>query len=142
MSRPGWRDLALAGLLALLPVAGFAPALLDGRLLAPGDALALHFPMRVAVWRAYQAGQWPSWNPDVFSGAPLFAAYRPGALHPLTAALFALPETTAFQALVTLSFSLAAVALFAYLRGLGASRTGAYAGAILWALGPAFLDRV
>lgn len=142
MSRPGWRDLALAGLLALLPAAAFAQALLAGRLLAPGDALSLHFPMRVAVWRAYQAGRWPSWNPDVFSGTPLLAAYRPGALHPLNAALYSLPETTAFQALVTLSVSLAAIALFAYLRRLGASRTGAYAGAILWALGPALLDRV
>jgi hypothetical protein len=142
MSRRGWRDLALAGLLALLPVAAFSPALLAGRLLAPGDALALHLPMRLAVWRAYQAGEWPSWNPDVFSGTPLLAAYRPGALHPLTAAVSALPGTTAFQVLVTVSFSLAALFLFAYLRGLGASRTGAYAGAVLWALGPALLDRL
>jgi hypothetical protein len=135
MTRHG-RDLALVGLLAILPVLAHAPAWTEGRLLGPGDGAALHFPLRVAVWRAYAAGEVPSWNPGIFSGTPLLASYRPGAFFPLTVALALLPEFAAFQVLVLVSLALAAVLLFLYLRTLGASRSGAYAGGLFFSLGP------
>ena len=113
MSRYG-RDLALLGLLAALPVVAHAPAWTQGRLLGPGDGAALHFPLRVAVWRAYEAREVPSWNPGIFSGTPLLASYRPAALHPLTAALSWWPEFAAFQLLVLVSLSLAATLLYLY----------------------------
>ena len=119
------RDLAILGLLALLPVVAHAPAWTEDRLLGPGDGTALHFPMRVAVWRAYAAREIPSWNPGIFSGTPLLASYRPGALHPLTMVLTGLPEFAAFQVLVLSSLALAGTLLYVYLRRLGASRPGA-----------------
>ena len=48
----------------------------------PGDGAALHFPLRAAVWESYRRGDLPSWNPAIFLGTPLLAAYRPGALLP------------------------------------------------------------
>jgi hypothetical protein len=102
----------------------------------------LHLPLRVAVWRAYAAAEIPSWNPGIFSGTPLLAAYRPGALHPVTFALAGLPEFTAFQVLVLSSLSLAAALLFLYLRQIGASRTGAYVSGLLFALGPLLTGRL
>jgi hypothetical protein len=92
--------------------------------------------MRVEVFRAYARGDLPSWNPGIFSGTPLLAAYRPGALHPLMPLLAPLGPFHAFQALVLLSLAAAAALTFLYLRRLGADRVGAYVGALSFALGP------
>jgi len=136
------RDLAVLGLLAVLPVLAHAPAWTQDQLLGPGDGAALHFPLRAAVWRAYEAREIPSWNPGIFSGTPLLASYRPGAFHPLMMALTTLPEFSAFQVLVLSSLSLAAVLLYVYLRRLGASRPGAFASGLLFALGPLLVGRL
>ena len=60
-------------LLAALPALALAPAVAEGRLLAPGDGTALHYPLRVEAWDAWRHGELPSWNPGVFSGVPLLA---------------------------------------------------------------------
>jgi len=103
----GRRDLLLILLLAVAPLIAYAPAWLEGRLLAPGDGAALHLPLRTEVWRAWGRGEIPSWNASVFSGAPLLASYRPGALHPLTVALTPFAPFRAFQWLVLSSLALA-----------------------------------
>ena len=89
-------------------------------MLAPRDGTALHLPLRVEVWRAYSRGELPSWNPTGFSGSPLLASYRPGALHPLMIALAPLPPLAAFQALVLLSLGAAGPLVYLYARRLGA----------------------
>ena len=123
-------------LLALLPVLAYAPALLEGRLLGPGDGAALHYPLRAEAWNAYRRGELPSWNGAIFSGTPLLAAYRPGALYPPMLALAALPPFLAFQLLVLVSLAAAGVLVFAYLRQLGAGLVGAYVGGMAFSLGP------
>ena len=129
-------DRVLALLLALLPLLAYAPAWREGRLLGPGDGTALHFPMRAEVFRAYARGDLPSWNPGIFSGTPLLAAYRPGAFHPLMPLLAPFDPFAAFQALVLLSLAATAALSFLYLKRLGAERVGAYVGALSYALGP------
>lgn len=133
---PRRRDLVLLALLAALPVIAHAPAWWEVRLLGPGDGAALHFPLRAAVWEAWRHGELPSWNHGIFLGAPLLPSYRPGALHPLMAALAALPPFAAFQALVLLSLSLSAVLAFLYVRRLGGERLGAYVAGLCFSLGP------
>jgi hypothetical protein len=123
-------------LLALAPVLALSPALLDEQLVSPGDGAFLHYPLRAAVWSAYRHGELPSWNPAIFSGTPLLAAYRPGALYPPMAALALLPPFAAFQVLVTASLAAAGMLTFLYLRRLGAGLVGAYAGGLAFALGP------
>jgi hypothetical protein len=123
-------------LLALLPLAAYAPAWATQTLLAPGDGAALHFPLRSAVWQAYRRGDLPSWNPSLFLGTPLLGSYRPGALHPLMPLLALLPDFAAFQALVLLSMALAGPLLYLYLRRLGAEPVGAYVGGLCFAFGP------
>jgi hypothetical protein len=130
------RDLGAMALLALLPALAHAPAWLDARLLGPGDGAALHYPLRTEVWGAWYRGELPSWNPWIFSGTPLLAAYRPGALHPLMALLAPLPPFVAFQVLVLLSLGAAGVLTYVYLRRLGAGRVGAYVAGLGFALGP------
>src|SRR5262249_53092262 len=124
------RDAAVLLLLAALPAVAYAPAWTAGRLLGPGDGAALHFPLRALVWDSYGKGDLPGWNPTFFVGTPLLAAYRPGALSPLMAALSPLPPFVAFQLLVVVSLSASAVLVFLYLRRLGAERVGAFVGGL------------
>lgn len=136
MSAGRWRASLLTLLLAGLPVLAHAPAWSTGQLLAPGDGAALHLPLRVAAWEALDRGEVPSWNPWAFSGAPLLAAYRPGAFHPLMAAVTPLAPFVAFQVLVLLSLALVGPLVYACARRLGAEPVGAFVAALGFALGP------
>jgi hypothetical protein len=130
------RDLPLILLLAVAPPLAYAPAWSEGRLLAPGDGAALHLPLRAEVWRAWGRGEVPSWNGASFSGTPLLASYRPGALHPLTVVLTPLAPFAAFQALVLASLALAGPLVFLYARRLGADPVGSLVAGLGFALGP------
>jgi hypothetical protein len=135
-------DLLLILLLAVSPLVAYAPAWTDGRLLGPGDGAALHLPLRAEVWRAWARGEVPSWNGSSFSGTPLLASYRPGALHPLTVALTPLAPFAAFQALVLASLALTGPLVFAYARRLGADPVGALVSGLGFALGPYLVARL
>lgn len=137
MTGPGRRrDALVIGLLALLPILAHAPAWLENRLIGPGDGAALHYPLKVAVWRALRHQSIPAWNPWIFTGTPLLASYRPGAFFPPTMLAAALPDFAAFQVLVLFSLSASAVLLYIYLRRLGAGRVGAYLSGLSFSLGP------
>jgi Bacterial membrane protein YfhO len=135
-------DVIAMALLAVLPPLAHAPAWWEGRLLGPGDGIAFHYPLKALVWEAYRRGELPSWNPTIFFGAPLLAAYRPGALHPFVIAASLLPPFLAFQLLVLTSLSLAAVLTFLYVRQLGSGILGAYAGGLFFSLGPYLVAHV
>ncbi len=130
------RDAFLLLLLAAMPALAYAPAWTARRLLGPGDGAALHFPLRALVWESYGRGELPEWNPTIFLGTPLLAAYRPGAFYPLMPALAFLPPFAAFQVLVLVSLAASAILVFLYLRRLGAERVGAFVGGLCFALGP------
>ena len=123
-------------LLATAPLVAYAPAWREGRLIAPGDGAALHLPLRVEAFRAWQRGEVPSWNASVFSGTPLLASYRPGVLHPLMLALSPLPPLVAFQLLVLVSLSLAGPLAYLYCRRLGAGPVGGLLAGLGFGLGP------
>jgi hypothetical protein len=114
------REWPLLLLLAAAPLVAYFPAWHEGRVLAPGRGAALDLPLRVEVFRAWRSGEVPSWNASIFSGTPLLASYRPGALHPLMLALAALAPFTAFQALVLVSLGLTGPLAYLYARRLGA----------------------
>ena len=81
-------------------------------------------------------GEVPSWNGAIFSGTPLLASYRPGALHPLMLALAPLAALLrvpgAGAGLARLTGPLA----YLYARRLGAGGVGALTTALGFALGP------
>ena len=134
--RAAAREIPLLLLLAAAPLLAYAPALAEGRLLAPGAGATLHLPLRVETWRAFARGELPSWNASAFCGTPLLAAYRPGALHPLMPLLALLPPLAAFQLLVLLSLALACVLTYLCARRLGAEPVGALVAALSFGLGP------
>ena len=138
-SAGSWRDAVAVTLLAAAPVVAYAPALREGRLLAPGDGAAFHLPVRTEAWRAWGRGEVPSWNSSVFAGSPLLASYRPGALHPLVLALAPVEPFAAFQTLVLASLVLAGPFAFLWTRRLGAEPVGAFVAGLGFALGPALV---
>jgi hypothetical protein len=129
-------------LLFVLPAIAHSPAWLEERLLGPDDGTFLHYPLRAEAWRALRRGELPGWNPAVFGGTPLLAAYRAGALYPLMPVLSPLPPFLAFQLLVLFSLGAAGVLSFLYLRRLRAHAVGAYVGALGFALGPYLVDHL
>ena len=141
MSRRVRQALVLA-LLFVLPAAAHAPAWWEERLLGPGDGTYLHFPLRAEAFRDWRRGELPTWNPAVFSGAPLLAGYRAGVLYPLMPALSAFSPFVAFQLLVLLSLGGAGVLSGLYLRRLGANLVGAYVGGLAFALGPYLVNHL
>jgi hypothetical protein len=140
--RLGRRESLVLLLLAAAPVLAYAPALWAGRMLAPREGAALHLPLRIEVFRAYARGELPTWNPTAFSGTPLLASYRPGALHPLMVALAPLPPLAAFQALVLFSLALTGPLVYLYARRLGAETKGALLAALGFCLGPYLVARL
>ena len=137
-----WRDGVAVTFLAVAPLLAYAPALREGRFLAPGDGAAFHLPIRTEVWRAWRRGEVPSWNPSIFSGTPLLASYRAGALHPLMLALAPLEPFAAFQSLVLVSLGLAGPFAYAWTRRLGADPVGAFVAGLGFALGPALVTHL
>ncbi len=138
----GRRESLLLLLLAAAPTVAYSPALRAGRILAPREGVALHLPLRLEVWHAYAHHELPTWNPTVFSGTPLLASYRPGALHPLMLALVPVPPLVAFQALVLLSLGAIGPLAFLYVRRLGAESRGALLAALGFVLGPYLVARL
>ena len=84
------REILLLLFLAAAPALAYAPAL-QRRTAARPAARAPRCTCRCASRCSARtpAGELPSWNAAAFSGTPLLAAYRPGALHPLMPALAA-----------------------------------------------------
>ncbi|HZO08808.1 MAG TPA: hypothetical protein VFC77_05485, partial [Myxococcota bacterium] len=96
----------------------------------------MHLPLRSEVFRAWQRSEVPSWNESAFSGTPLVASYRPGALHPLMLALAPLPSLIAFQLLVLISLALTGPIAYLYARRLGAGPVGALTTGLGFGIGP------
>ena len=136
------RSFVFLALLLVLPALAYSPYWWEGRLLGPGDGAALHYTLRSLVWDAYRGGELPAWNPTIFLGTPLLAAYRPGALFPAMPVLALLPSFAAFQALVLVSLAAAGTLVFFYVRRLGAEPVGAYVAGLCFALGPYLVGHV
>lgn len=87
-------------------------------------------PLRELFLRALQSGRWIAWNPYSYEGAALLPTLYPPDLLQL---LWVGPVTASW--LLTLHFPLAALAMYLLARELGASRPGACAAGLVYALG-------
>lgn len=122
---PGERRRA-AAVLGIFVLVLFAPALLDGRVLAPaGDGTLYYYPLRVHVSQQLVRGIAPLWNPSAFDGFPLLADSEAGVFYPPNLLFLVLPPPLAMNLVVLSSFWLAALFTFLYARAVGASFSGA-----------------
>jgi len=150
-----------AAVLILLPLCLTGRALVTGRVYAPID-LAYHFdplasmatragierianplPSDVAVqfvpWNAalrlsIAHGQWPLWNPFELSGNVLAAAAQSAPFHPVTLLGLLIPAPDAFGFMASMTYFLAALGMFLFLRNLELRQLPSLFGAAGWAL--------
>ena len=132
-------DLLSLAILTVLPLIWFGPVLFTGKTLLPYDNLYQFEPWRTlqpdisphngllsdlvlenAVWklhvrRTLQQLELPLWNPQLFSGAPFFAAGQSSAAYPLSVLFYLLPIEAAYGWFTAIQLAIAGVN--AYLLG-------------------------
>src|SRR5262245_29453308 len=122
-------------LFVLLPLLLLLPVLRPGQCLFGEDFIAANYHVRGTVGRALSEGRLPVWDSYVMCGTPLLAAMHAGVLYPLTWPVIFISPGPYWTLSVWIHLALAGVFAFAWLsRGLGLSRGGALAGALLFML--------
>ena len=84
----------------------------------PGDDLTQNFPLRVLAGREIRGGHLPLYDPYIWSGAPLLAGWNAGAAYPLTFLFAVLPATAAWTANLIITWAVAGLGMFCFLRAL------------------------
>lgn len=136
--RPVWRErVSVPLLLLVLPFFFFWPETLGWRGLGDQDALFWFFPAYQFVVTQVKSGGWPLWNPDLYSGIPLFSLWQAGMLDPLNWVHLLVkggPTTRTLTVSLQLAFSLALLTTYGYARVIGLSRRAALLSSIIYAL--------
>ncbi|MGC9394475.1 MAG: oligosaccharide flippase family protein [Anaerolineae bacterium] len=150
---PVWSNLAIIGILLILPLLLFAPVVLGDKTLLPVDALYTIEPYRAAAeslgvtgvqnglltdlilqnypWKrflttALARRELPLWDPYIFAGHPFLANGQHAGLYPLTWIFFVLPLPRAFGVFIALQLGLAGISMYIFARTIGANRLGAF----------------
>ena len=150
-----------AAVLILLPLCLTGRALVTGRVYAPID-VAYHFdplasmasrvgveqianplpsdvtvqflPWNAALRSSIAHGQWPLWNPFELSGNVLAAAAQSAPFHPVTLLGLLIPAPDALGFMAAMTYFLAALGMFLFLRNLELRQLPSLFGAAGWAL--------
>ncbi len=131
--RAGDRRTVLAlAFVALVSIAPFARGLLGARTFYFRDLASIFIPVRTVAAEALGQGQLRYWNSLDHEGVPV---PHPPLSYPIDALQALFPGPFAVTLLLALHVPLAALALFALARALGASRVGAAGGGLVYALG-------
>jgi hypothetical protein len=118
---PGWRwpgEATAVLLLLMLPVLVYGVPALLGHPVLPGDDLTQNFPLRVLAGQEIRSGQLPLYDPYIWSGAPLLAGWNAGAAYPLTLLFAVVPPVAAWTLNMILTWAIAGLGMFAFLRAL------------------------
>jgi hypothetical protein len=123
------------GILLLLPLIYFFPAVFGQKLLAIGDGWSYSLQLRILIGRMIAQGIWPLWNSHIFAGSPLLASIQPGALYPPNWLFAVLSPIAAMNAVVILTYHLALIGSYLYVRRIGVGRAGAVIAGTIFAFG-------
>ena len=138
-----WTGDALAViLLVALPALVFGVPALLGHAVLPGDDLTQNFPLRVLAGHQLRSGQLPLYNPYVWSGAPLLGGWNAGAAYPLTVLFAVLPATAAWTLNMIITWAVAGLGMFAFLRALRLACVPSLLGALSFAFAGAMSAQV
>jgi hypothetical protein len=119
-ARARWRrgDAWAVAILIALPVLVFGVPALLGHSVLPGDDLTQNLPLRVLAGRQIRSGHLPLYDPYIWSGAPLLAGWNAGAAYPLTLLFAVLPPTAAWAVNMIITWAVAGLGMFCFLRAL------------------------
>jgi hypothetical protein len=126
------RTILALGLVSLASLAPFARGLLAAQCFYFRDLASIFIPVRGFAAAALAHGQLRYWNPFDHEGIPL---PHPPLSYPIDALQALFPGPFAVTLLLALHVPLAALALFALARALGASRVAAAGAGLVYALG-------
>jgi hypothetical protein len=140
-------DLLSLAFLGLIVVAFFWPLVFAGHWIphGGGDLVSFLWPMYRFSARSLRAGEFPLWNPHLYSGAPYVADNQSGVFYPvnlLAFALFGEPSYAIMEGLVVFHIWLACASTFALLRELGLRRAAAVFGGVAFALSDLFVTHI
>jgi hypothetical protein len=157
--RAGYLSARMGMALLLLPLLFTGRALLTGRVYAPidlayqsepvasmarsvgvssivdpalSDVTAQFIPWNAALRTAIAHGHWPLWNPFGLCGSPLAGAAQSAPYHPITLLSLLLPAPDGLTFMAAMTYFLAALSAFLFLRTLCTSEVSALFGAIAW----------
>ncbi len=137
------RDLASILFIESILLVIFWKAITLQGILFSGDIRSLVFPFRLYVADCVRHGIPFLWNPYLLAGYPFSSDFLSGVFYPFTY-LFFLPfnPVAAINYYMVFHYMLSGVAMYAYARLLGISRTGSIAAALVFTLGGFMLSRV
>jgi len=115
-----------------LPLVYFFPALRGALILCPDEGVIYNVPIRVLVAQILAGGNFPLWNPYIFSGMPLFASAQAGVLFPLNWFYLAFNPSLATNLMMLATYMLAALGAYLYARRSGSSIAGAAVTSLVW----------
>ncbi len=122
-----------AVLLIALPAVIFGVPALLGHPVLPGDDLTQNFPLRVLAGREIRGGHLPLFDPYIWSGAPLLAGWNAAAAYPLTWLFAILPGTAAWTLNMIVTWAVAGLGMFCFLRALRLASLASFLGAFSFA---------
>ena len=138
-----WPGEATAVLLLLvLPVLVYGVPALLGHPVLPGDDLTQNFPLRVLAGQEIRSGHLPLYNPYIWSGAPLLAGWNAGAAYPFTFLFAVAPPVAAWTLNMILTWAIAGLGMFAFLRALRLACAASLLGALSFAFAGAMSAQV
>ena len=126
----------------MLPVLVYGVPALLGHPVLPGDDLTQNFPLRVLAGQEIRSGHLPLYDPYIWSGAPLLAGWNAGAAYPLTLLFAVLPPVAAWTLNMILTWAVAGLGMFAFLRALRLACLPSLLGALSFAFAGAMSAQV
>jgi hypothetical protein len=126
-------DVVAVAVLAALPALIFGVPALLGHAVLPGDDLTQNLPLRVLAGQQIRSGHLPLFDPYIWSGAPLLAGWNAGAAYPLTWLFAVLPGTAAWTVNLIVTWMVAGLGMFFFLRALRLASLASLVGAFSFA---------
>ncbi len=115
-----------------MPLVYFFPAVRGALILCPDEGVIYNVPIRVVVAQILAGGNFPLWNPYIFSGMPLFASAQAGVLFPLNWFYLVFNPALATNLMMLSTYMLAALGAYLYARRSGSSIAGAALTSLVW----------
>ena len=108
------------------------PALL-GHPIMPSDDLTQNYPLRVLVGQQLRSGHLPLYDPYIWGGAPLLGGWNAGAAYPFTFLFAVMPGTAAWTINLIVTWWVASIGTFAFLRASRLSPVASFLGSLSFA---------
>jgi hypothetical protein len=133
LAQLGRGDVVAAVVLVTLPAIIYGLPALLGHAVLPGDDLTQNLPLRILAGREIRAGHLPLYDPYIWSGSPLLAGWNAGAAYPLTWLFAILPGTAAWTLNLIVTWAVAGLGMFCFLRTLRLASLASFLGAFTFA---------